>query len=47
MVHVLTPTKLTKQQKRLLDELGKTLGKEVVHQPEKGLLSKVRDALGL
>jgi molecular chaperone DnaJ len=47
MVHVLTPTKLTKKQKDLLGELSKTLGKEVVHQPEKGLFSKVKEALGL
>jgi molecular chaperone DnaJ len=47
MVHVLTPTKLSKKQKDLLKELSETLGKEVVHQPEKGLFSKVREALGL
>jgi molecular chaperone DnaJ len=47
MVHVLTPTKLTKKQKELFEELSKTLGKEVVHQPEKGLFSKVKEALGL
>jgi len=47
MVHVLTPSTLTKKQRALLDELGRTLGKEVVHQPEKGLFHKVKDALGL
>lgn len=47
MVHVLTPTKLTRRQKELLKELSETLGKEMVHQPEKGLFSKVKDALGL
>ena len=47
MIHVLTPTKLSREQKKLFDELGKTLGKEVIHQPEKGLFSKVREALGL
>ncbi|MFN2183016.1 MAG: molecular chaperone DnaJ [Anaerolineae bacterium] len=47
MVHVLTPTKLSKQQKDLLTELSKTLGKEVVHQPEKGLFEKVKEAIGL
>jgi len=47
MVHVLTPTKLTKKQKELFAELSETLGKEVVHQPEKGLFSKVKEALGL
>jgi molecular chaperone DnaJ len=47
MVHVVTPTKLTRKQKQLLDELGKTLGKEVVHQPEKGLFAKVKEMLGI
>jgi molecular chaperone DnaJ len=47
LVHVLTPTKLSKKQKDLLTELSKTLGKEVVHQPERGLFDKVREAIGL
>lgn len=47
MIHVVTPTKLTKKQRDLLGELSKTLGREVVHQPEKGLFAKVREALGL
>jgi molecular chaperone DnaJ len=47
MVHVLTPTKLSKQQKDLLKELSKTLGKEIVHQPEKGLFDRVKEAIGL
>ncbi len=47
MVHVLTPTKLSNYQKDLLAELSKTLGKEVVHQPEKGLLDRVKEAIGL
>ena len=47
MVHVLTPIKLTKKQKQLLTELGRTLGKEVVHQPEKGLFAKVREMIGI
>jgi molecular chaperone DnaJ len=47
MFNVLTPTKLNKKQKQLLEELGRTLGKEVVHQPEKGLFQKLRDALGI
>jgi molecular chaperone DnaJ len=47
MVHVLTPTKLSRQQKDLLKELSKTLGKEVVHQPEKGLFDRVKEAIGL
>ena len=47
MVHVLTPTKLSQQQKDLLTELSKTLGKEAVHQPEKGLFERVKEAIGL
>ena len=47
LVHVLTPTKLNKRQKDLLQELSKTLGKEVIHQPEKGLLDKLKEALGV
>jgi molecular chaperone DnaJ len=47
MVPVLTPSKLTKRQKELLTELSRTLGKEVVHQPEKGLFSKFKEAFGL
>ncbi len=47
MVHVLTPTKLTAKQKELFKELGKTLGKEVIQQSEKGFFDKVKDALGV
>jgi molecular chaperone DnaJ len=47
LIHVLTPTKLNKRQKELLQELSKSLGKEVIHQPEKGLLDKLKEALGV
>ena len=47
MVQVMTPTKLTAQQKELLATLGKTLGKEVIQQQEKGFFDKVKDALGI
>jgi molecular chaperone DnaJ len=47
IVHVMTPTRLTAQQRNLFKELSETLGREVVQQPEKGLFSKVKDALGL
>jgi len=47
VVHVLTPSKLTKKQKELLTELSRTLGKEVVHQPEKGLFTKFKEAFGI
>jgi molecular chaperone DnaJ len=47
IVQVLTPTKLTERQRELLAELGQTLGKEVVQQPEKGFFEKFKDALGI
>jgi molecular chaperone DnaJ len=47
MIHVLTPTKLSPKQKELFTELGKTLGKEVIQQAEKGFFDKVKDALGM
>jgi molecular chaperone DnaJ len=47
MVHVMTPTRLTSQQKDLFKRLSETLGKEVVHQPEKGLFSRLKEALGI
>lgn len=47
MVHVLTPSRLTARQKELFQELGKTLGREIVHQPEKGVFQKLKDVLGL
>jgi molecular chaperone DnaJ len=47
IVQVLTPTKLTQRQKELLAELGQTLGREVIQQPEKGFFEKFKDALGI
>jgi molecular chaperone DnaJ len=47
LVQVLTPTGLDAKQKELLGELGLTLGKEVVQQPEKGFFEKFKDALGI
>jgi molecular chaperone DnaJ len=47
IVQVLTPTKLNEKQRELLAELGQTLGKEVVQQPEKGFFEKFKDALGI
>jgi molecular chaperone DnaJ len=46
-IQVRTPTNLTKHQKELLQELGKTLDREVVPQREKSFFDKVRDALGV
>ncbi|MCL7452306.1 MAG: molecular chaperone DnaJ [Anaerolineae bacterium] len=47
MVQVMTPTKLSTEQKHLLAELGKTLGKEVIQQQDKGFFDKLKDALGI
>lgn len=47
VMQVMTPTKLSAKQKELLAELGKTLGKEVVQQSEKGFFDKFKDALGI
>jgi molecular chaperone DnaJ len=47
IVRVMTPTKLTAHQRDLFKELGKSLGREVIQQPEKGILDKLKDALGL
>jgi molecular chaperone DnaJ len=47
IIQVLTPTRLTPTQKELFNELGKTLGREVIQQPEKGFFEKFKDALGL
>jgi molecular chaperone DnaJ len=47
VVTVQTPTKLTARQRELFEELGDTLGKEIVAQSERGFLDRVREALGL
>ncbi|MFQ6016137.1 MAG: molecular chaperone DnaJ [Anaerolineae bacterium] len=43
-VYVATPTNLTEEQKILFEKLGKTLGKEVIPQGERGFFDRVRDA---
>jgi len=43
VVQVAIPTNLTAEQRRLLGELAKTLGKEVIPQSEKGFIDKLRD----
>lgn len=45
-VYVVTPTHLNEHQKKLLLELAKTLGKEVIPQ-EKGFFDRIRDAFEL
>ncbi len=46
-VHVRTPTSLTAQQKKLLKELGESLGDEVTPQESKSLFDRVKDAFGV
>lgn len=46
IIQVAVPQKLTPEQKKLFQELAKTLGKEVVPQRDKGILSQLKDALG-
>jgi molecular chaperone DnaJ len=43
IVQVAIPTDLSDEQKELFKDLGKTLGKEVIPQEEKGLLEKIMD----
>jgi len=46
-VFVATPTKLSAEQKGLLRELGKTMGREPIPQEERGFVDKLKDAFGL
>jgi molecular chaperone DnaJ len=46
-ISVRTPTNLTKDQRNLLLELGRTLDREVVPQREKGFFDRLRDAFGV
>jgi molecular chaperone DnaJ len=46
IVQVIIPTRITDEQRRLFQQLGKTLGKEVIPQPEKGFFAKLKDVLG-
>ena len=46
IVQVAIPKRLTKEQKKLFQDLGDTLGKEVIPQREKGILNQLKDALG-
>jgi len=45
IVQVAVPTDLSDEQKELFKDLGKTLGREVIPQEEKGLLEKIVDFL--
>jgi molecular chaperone DnaJ len=46
IIQVAIPSRLTDEQKQLFQELGETLGKEVIPQAEKGFFEKIKDALG-
>ena len=46
-IEVRTPTNLTKDQRDLLLELGRTLDREVIPQREKGFFDRLRDAFGV
>ncbi|MEM7346697.1 MAG: molecular chaperone DnaJ [Chloroflexota bacterium] len=46
-LQVRTPTNLSKDQRNLLLELGKTLDREVIPQREKSFFDRIRDALGV
>ncbi|MBC7261870.1 MAG: molecular chaperone DnaJ, partial [Chloroflexi bacterium] len=39
-----TPTNLTAEQKRLLQELAKTMGREAIPQDSRSLFEKLKDA---
>ena len=47
LINVAVPTDLNPEQRELLAQLGKTLGREVVPQGERRLVDRIRDALGL
>jgi molecular chaperone DnaJ len=47
IVNVMVPTDLDAQQKKLLAELGKSLGKEVIPQGDKTFFDRMREALGI
>lgn len=46
IVHVVVPKNLSDEQKELMKKLADTLGKEVIPQRGKGILSQLKDALG-
>lgn len=47
LTQVVVPTKLDEQQRELIQELGKTLGKEVISQQERSLMDRLRDVFSL
>ncbi|MCE5259755.1 MAG: molecular chaperone DnaJ [Chloroflexi bacterium] len=47
IINIQIPTNLDSSQKQLFKELGKTLGTESIAGEEKGILNRIKDALGL
>jgi molecular chaperone DnaJ len=47
VTQVVVPTDLDDQQRELFQELGKTLGKEVIPQGERGFMDRLRDVFSL
>jgi molecular chaperone DnaJ len=47
VVDVAVPKKLTNRQRELFEELGETLGKEIIAQREKSFLDQIKEAIGL
>ncbi len=46
-LNIVTSTKLTDEQRRLFQELAKSMGKEISPQDEKGFFDKMKDAFGV
>lgn len=46
ITHVAVPKKMSPEQKKLMEELARTLGKEVIPQREKSILGQLKDVLG-
>jgi len=44
-VRVVTPTTLTKDQRKLLEQLSSSLGTATLPQEEKGIFDRIKDAL--
>jgi molecular chaperone DnaJ len=47
IINVAVPTSLDPQQRELFAQLGKTLGREVTPQTERGFVDRLREALGI
>jgi len=47
VIQVVVPTELNERQRELFQELGKTLGKELIPQGERGFLDRVKDLFSL